>query len=142
VIPRLRTVALLMLAAGLSLGVFAAKALSTWHLPLSEETPTASPIIEESVRYYQRAYRLDETAADLVRQELLRYDQQVMSKLWEIRRENAAWFEWAQRAATARLEHVVGKKTIPPAGLGLGGEPVRTPRGTQETKEKEHDADR
>jgi hypothetical protein len=138
VIPRLRTIALLMLAAGLSLGVFAAKALSTWHLPFAAEARSASPIIEDRVRFYQRTYRLDDSAADLVRRELLRYERHVMDKMWEIRREKSPWFEWAAKAANTRLDHVLGTGTIPSPGLGLADDPDK--RRDQESKETKEEA--
>jgi hypothetical protein len=126
--PRLRTIALLMLAAGLSLGVFAAKALSTWHLPFTASETTASPLIEERVRFYQRTYHLDDSAADLVRRELLAYDRQVMDAMWEFRRQNAGWFKWAATGAEERLQHVLRTGMIPPKGLGLEPLGVKEPK--------------
>jgi hypothetical protein len=126
-LPRLRTVALLMLAAGLSLGVFAAKAISTWHLPIGgDETPARVSPIEERVRFYQRAYDLDGSGADLVRRELVRYDRHVMDKLWELRKQNEAWFQWAADGAQRRLTYILEKRMIPAGGYGL--EPASEPK--------------
>jgi hypothetical protein len=139
-IPRLRTIALLMLAAGLSLGVFAAKALSTWHLPFSPDPKAASAAIEERVRFYQRRHGLDASATDLVRRELIRYDRQVMDAMWAFRNQNHAWFQWAADGAKERMDHILRTGMIPPAGLGLDGraEPKMTfdPDAAQNAKKR------
>jgi hypothetical protein len=120
-IPRLRTIAILMLAAGLSLGVFATKAISTWHLPFAADPKATSPVIEERVRFYQRRHNLDASATDLLRRELLRYDRQVMDAMWEFREQNDAWFRWAAAGAEERLQHILRTGMIPPPGMGLDG---------------------
>ena len=74
--PRLRTVAILLLLAGLALGVFTSRALRALRPSdlLADPTRANSPQIEQLVDTYQRAYQLDAREADAIRQELRRYD--------------------------------------------------------------------
>lgn len=106
-VPRLRLVALLMLLAGASLGVFATKALSTLRFRDAPPTPASSPLIEERVRLYRRIFRLEEARADQVRQELIQFDRRVMDKMWELRRQNTEWFTNEAKETDARILRIL-----------------------------------
>lgn len=106
-VPRLRLVALLMLLAGASLGVFATQAVSALRLRETPRTPAVSPLIEERVRLYRQTFHLEEGRADQVRQELLRFDRRVMDKMWELRQQNAEWFQQAAQETDARIRRIV-----------------------------------
>lgn len=92
--PRLRTIALLMLLAGLSLGIFTSRALRAFgeadHPP---RTDGRLPRIELLVDLYQRDYRLSHEQADRIRQELYQYDRAVDAKIWEFRQRHADEFQ-------------------------------------------------
>ena len=94
-VPRLRTIAILMLLAGLALGVFTSRALrafSTRDLLAAAPTPVGTERIQGLVDVYRQEFNLDDARADLIRQELERYDRQIGALLWELRQQNASKF--------------------------------------------------
>ena len=108
-VPRLRTVAILLLLAGLALGVFtsrALRALRTGDL-LGDPTQLNSPQIEQLVDTYQRAYQLDAREADEIRQELKRYDRSVRDLVWELRQQNADRFDGLLEESTGRIARLL-----------------------------------
>lgn len=108
-IPKLRTIAILMLLAGLSLGIFASRALRAMA---PETAPGAvsggQPMIDMQVERYQRDFLLSPQEADLVRQELYLHDQLVRDRLWKLRQDDEEWFrtrrEALEQAVTGILE--------------------------------------
>lgn len=92
-IPRLRTIAILMLLAGLTLGIFTSRALRS----MGGADGAACPIdghshIEQRVAFYESYYRLDPQQTDRIRREFYRYDRLVRGRLWELRQQDAEWF--------------------------------------------------
>lgn len=112
-IPRLRTVAFLMLLAGLSLGVFAARALRAFgpgDLPAGAVAGN-EPRIELEVQMIQRDYHLTAPQTDRVRQELYRYDRRVRDKLLELRQKYAQDFTSLYTESTNRLNEILKEAT-------------------------------
>ena len=93
--PRLRTIALLMLLAGLSLGIFTVPRAARRRRG-RRAAAHGRPARRASsccVDLYQRDYHLDDEQADRVRQELYRYDRAVNAKIWELRQRHADEFQ-------------------------------------------------
>jgi hypothetical protein len=107
--PRLRTIAILMLLAGLSLGVFASRALRAWGpsdlAPGTERA--AAPRIEQLVDHYQRDYNLTPQDADRVRRALVEYDRAVRTRLLELRQQHAPDFEQLNREVEERIAEIL-----------------------------------
>lgn len=93
-IPPLRIVAILMLLAGLALGVFASRALRAVgsNVLLVDPPRGTGSRIELLVDEYRQAFRLDQGQADRVRRELQRYDRSVAGLIWELRQSHADRF--------------------------------------------------
>lgn len=108
-VPRLRTVAILLLLAGLALGVFTSRALRALKPGdlLGDTTRTNSPQIEQLVDTYQRAYQLNRQEADAIRQELRRYDRSVRDFVWELRQQHADRFDGLLEESTARIRRLL-----------------------------------
>ena len=68
-IRSLRTITVLMLLAGVSLGVFASNLVGKEPQPVE---PVTNPRIESQLRYWRDTYNLDADATDRVRQALQR----------------------------------------------------------------------
>ncbi len=103
-IPRLRTIAILMLLAGLSLGIFTSRALRAFgeaDAPL--RTDGRTPRIELLVDLYQRDYHLSDERADQVRQTLYGYDRAVDALIWELRQRYADEFQALFDTAEVRI---------------------------------------
>jgi hypothetical protein len=79
----LKTIAFLMLLAGLSLGIFASRAVRA--LGPGEPVASSHSTVEQQVEFYQRFYQLDPQQTDRIRQALLVYDRKVRDKLMEFR---------------------------------------------------------
>ena len=111
-VPRLRTVAILLLLAGLALGVFTSRALRALRPGdlLGDTTQLNSPQIEQLVDNYQRAYQLDGQETDTIRQELQRYDRLVRDLVWKLREKNANQFDSLLQESTDRIQAVLGSE--------------------------------
>ena len=96
-----RTVAVLMLLAGLSLGVFAARAL--WAERPRPTAPALDEAIENKVRLYVDYYRLDPAATDRVRRCLQEHDRAVGELYRRLRQDNAKAFEALRTSTEATL---------------------------------------
>jgi hypothetical protein len=107
VVPRLRTIALLMLAAGLALGMFATRAFSLFGTPPRSETVPASPTIEERVQYYRARYHLDDAQTERIRQIHVTYQRNVDAQLLLLRQENAKPFDDLLKDANQRIQEVI-----------------------------------
>ena len=108
-VPRLRTVAILLVLAGLALGVFTSRALRALRPGdlLGDPTLGNSPQVEQLVENYQRAYQLDAREADAIRQELKRYDRRVRDLVWELRQANADRFDGLLQESTDRIRELL-----------------------------------
>jgi hypothetical protein len=92
-LPRVtvRVVAVLMLAAGASLGVLFARAM--WAEPPRPTEAVLDEAIEHKVRLYVDYYRLDAAGADRVRRRLREHDRAVTELYRNLRQKNAQEFD-------------------------------------------------
>lgn len=105
--PRLRTIALLMLLAGLSLGIFTSRALRAFGEGAeSPRTDGRTPRIELHVDLYQRDYHLDDEQADRIRRILYEYDRAVDARIWELRQRHADEFQALYEDAETRMRSI------------------------------------
>lgn len=100
-----RGLAVLMLLAGLSLGVFAARAL--WAEKPRLVAPVLDETIENKVRLYVDYYRLDPEGADRVRRCLQEHDRSVGELYRKLRQENARAFEALRDGTEATLNETL-----------------------------------
>lgn len=109
-IPRLRTIAILMLLAGLALGIFTSRALRAMGPDaLAASTAGRQPKIEVLVDLYQSEFRLDPQQADHVRRVLYAHDRAVAAKIWELRQRHADEFLDLQDEATQEIETILAE---------------------------------
>lgn len=107
-IPRLRTIALLMLLAGLSLGIFTSRALRAMGGGELAAAPTGpQPKIEVLVDLYRDQFRLDPQQTDRIRRVLYAHDRAVAAKLWELRQRHAEEFRDLQDKATQEIQGIL-----------------------------------
>lgn len=107
-IPRLRTIAILMLLAGLSLGIFASRALRAMGgQRATGPVSGGNAYIEQQVTLHQRSRGLTDLQADAIRRELYAYDRRVEARLWELRQEHADWFEQQREATEQRIRTIL-----------------------------------
>ena len=85
----LRSIALLMLAAGVSLGIFAGTLVANKK---PDPQPVLNQQIEERVKLYREYYALDEARTDEVRRELTRHRQQLRQLFLQLRTEHQEEF--------------------------------------------------
>lgn len=110
-LPRIRVIALLMLLAGASLGVFASRALQATSAPESLDADQRTPKrIERLVDRYVNEYALDPKQEEGVRQALLRYDRQVRNKLLELRQQHAHEFRRLFDETDASIAEILGER--------------------------------
>jgi|GEM_PF-6747693 len=100
-----RVVAVLMLLAGLSLGVFAARALRAGREEPS--APVLDAAIEAKVALYQRHYALNPRQTDRVRQCLKDFDADTVALYRRLRAENPASFEVLRKQVDERMHEVL-----------------------------------
>ena len=111
-LPRIRTIAILMLLAGLCLGIFASRALRAMGGPEKTGPVTGGqPQVEQRVEYFQRYYRLTPQQTDAIRRELYQHDRLVRDKLWELRKVHADWFETRREALETRVREILREAT-------------------------------
>lgn len=107
---RLRTVAFLMLLAGLTLGVFATRALrAVGTEDLSGPLGRGDERVELYVELLRADYHLSDKQENRVRQVLLQYDQKVRAKLWRLRQEHAEEFRVLSDDAKAETEAILAE---------------------------------
>jgi len=107
-IPRLRTIALLMLLAGLALGIFTSRALRALGPDDLTAAPSgAEPKIEVLVDLYRSEFRLDPQQADRIRRVLYAHDRAVAAKIWELRQRHADEFLDLRDEAEQELEAIL-----------------------------------
>jgi hypothetical protein len=105
-IPRLRTITVLMLLAGLSLGVFASRAFSVLA-PTVTRPVAPRHEIESRVEHYRDKYHLDDSRAARIRQTLVGYEQGVASLLYQLRKDHAAEFDRLRTIADDEIRSVL-----------------------------------
>jgi hypothetical protein len=98
----LRSIALLMLLAGASMGVFAGTLMA--NRQVEAKGPTLERRVEERVRLYRDMYALDETRTDAVRQVLLAHEREVREMLLELSRRHKDEFTAQNQKTTERLQ--------------------------------------
>ncbi len=104
--PSVRTTAILMLLAGVSMGVFAGT-LTAGEKPSVE--PTLNQRIEMQVSEYRKFYGLDDVQTDQVRMILKDYQRQLLDGIRDVYRENQSRFDRLQGVAEKRIQDVVKK---------------------------------
>ena len=110
---KLRTIAILMLLAGLSLGIFASRALRAMGGPADATAPVSGgqAQIELRVDYYQRDYRLTPQQTDRLREALYRHDRLIRDKYLELRQQPkvAAWFDEQTKELNQRVSAILAE---------------------------------
>lgn len=106
-----RTVAVLMLLAGLSLGVFVARALRAGHG--EPGAPVLDAAIEAKVALYQQVYALDARQADRVRQCLRDFDAETVALYRELRTAHPERFEVLRKQVDERMQKVLAEAGAP-----------------------------
>jgi len=104
----LRSIALLMLLAGGSLGVFAGTLMAN-RQPASS-TPTLEQQVEERVSLYREMYGLDDARTDAVRQVLISHKREVRARLLELHRLHKDEFRKLVLETNERLALVIEAK--------------------------------
>jgi hypothetical protein len=100
-----RVVAILMLLAGVSLGVFTARALHAGReLPVA---PVLDQAIEVKVDLYRKYYALDETQVDRVRQTLKDFDRETLGIYRRLREANPSPFEALRQEMEQRMQSIL-----------------------------------
>lgn len=105
-----RTVAVLMLLAGLSLGVAAARTL--WAVKPGPVAPVLDQAIENKVRVYAEVYRLDAQGADRVRRRLQKHDRGVTSLYQQFRVKEASAFQELIRTTQADIDAILEEEHL------------------------------
>lgn len=99
-LTNLKTLTLLMLLAGVSLGVFANTLIAR------APEPAAAPY-DERVEAYRRAYGLDDQQTEAVRTELIRHRQKMYDLLLELRRKNELRFTEVVDRTENRIREII-----------------------------------
>lgn len=100
-LTNLKTITLLMLLAGVSLGVFASTLVAGGN-----PEPKAAPF-DARVDAYVKAYGLDERQAEAVRTELARHHQKMYDLLLELRRRNEDRFKEIVDETENRIREII-----------------------------------
>ncbi len=100
-LTNLKTITLLMLLAGVSLGVFASTLVAGGN-PEPEPAP-----FNERVQAYQKAYGLDDQQSEAVRAELARHRQKMYDLLLELRRRNEDRFKEIVDDTENRIREII-----------------------------------
>ncbi len=102
-ITDLRTITILMLLAGISLGVFASTLLASRQDRVS---PVLDPKLEAQVDAYRELYNLDEAGADRVRRELQSFLSKARQRKLDILQQHRAEFDALRDEALRRIERI------------------------------------
>lgn len=98
----IRTVAVLMLLAGVSMGVFAGSLIARDRAVDSGAIPLDA-VLEQKVRYYREFFDLDPSQTELVRQALVSHKRRMRDALHALRAEHSAAFQAIVAETEARL---------------------------------------
>jgi len=105
----LRSIALLMLAAGLSLGVFAGTLVAGRQ---TDPQPRLNRQIEERVKLYREYYGLDDGKVDEVRRELTRHRAELRNLLLRLRNEHKDEFRDLVNATERRIRDIIEDEPV------------------------------
>lgn len=103
-LTNLRNIALLMLVAGISLGVFASTLLASRGDPVR---PRLEQRIEERVKLYHDMYNLDTGRTEEIRRELIRHQRELLDLLLRLRRENSGAFSDLVSRTEDRIREII-----------------------------------
>jgi len=106
----LRTITILMLLAGVSLGVFAGTLMADRSNQLDENS-RVEQAIDEQLDWYKVRYGLSDPQAERVRTELVRYRQKFHEQLRDLWRDNEEAFRALSEEKGTRIEAIVGAKS-------------------------------
>lgn len=109
----LRTITILMLLAGVSLGVFATNLVARDPQPVS---PVLDPRVESQVEYWTERYDLDADRTDQVRQVLQRLRVRLRQKQMDLYRQHSEEFQALKREHAAKIYEIVGETDGPEHG--------------------------
>ena len=101
----LRTITILMLLAGVCLGVFAGKLAA--RKPQAA-TPILDPRVENQVRYWRERYELNAEDTDRIRMVLLRMREQSRGALLDLRHEHPERFQAISQEAQTKIRAILG----------------------------------
>jgi len=100
----LRTVAVLMLIAGVCMGVFASTLMANKRPTVR---PTLDHKIEERVKAYRDLYSLDVGTTDMVRRELQRHRRELRDLLLTLRKRHQEEFSALVQKTESRIEDIL-----------------------------------
>ncbi len=100
----LRTVAALMLIAGICMGVFASTLMANKR---PQVEPTLDSKIEERVKEYREFFNLDVGRTDMVRRELQRHRRELRDLLLELRERHQEEFSTLVQKTESRISKIV-----------------------------------
>jgi hypothetical protein len=107
---RIRTIALLMLLAGLSLGIFAVRAVRAIAPgDVERPAPQGDAHVEQLLEYYRRQYDLDPVRTDRVRKALKAYQSGVSDLLWKLRKEHQGEFDVIYEDANQTIQAILAE---------------------------------
>ena len=119
--PRLRTIAILMLLAGLSLGVFAAQALGglPWSGLRIFRAREPSPRVRQYLEQLRQEFQLDEERTRRIADTLDEYDGAVRKKIYELRQQHRAEFRALFDAAQEKIDGILSEVLSERSGGGV-----------------------
>lgn len=106
----LRTITILMLLAGVSLGVFAGTLMADRATEVDDNS-RVEQAIDEQLDWYKVRYGLSDSQATRVRAELVRYRQKFHERLRDLWRDNEEAFQALSEEKGKRIEAIVGSKS-------------------------------
>ena len=107
-----KTFALLMLTAGLALGVFAGSLIASPEEVVSGIS-RVDAAVESRIQHYQEKYDLDVLETDLLRHEIVRYRRQVRDELLKLWRDNQDKFDYINKKSEEKILKILGEKAKP-----------------------------
>lgn len=113
-VPSLRTVSILMLLAGISMGVFAGTLMADDPVPPSG-IPKAGAAANQRALHYQRVHGLDEAQTDAIRQLLVQHERAVRDQMRTLWSENQDRFDALTGETQQRIEAVLVDSGVVPA---------------------------
>lgn len=112
----LRSIALLMLVAGVCLGVFAGTLMANKASEVL--APSLDRKVEEQVNSYKEFYDLDALTADAIRHELQRHRRAVRDKLLQLRMEHRETFSELVKTTESQIAAILIEAGALPASKG------------------------
>ena len=109
-LTNVKTFALLMLTAGLALGVFAGSLIASPKQEIVDGLSKTDAAIEARLAYYDEMCGLDAAEKDLLRHELVRMKRKMRDAVLRLWRENQHLFDDINRTSEARVLRILGDK--------------------------------